>query len=76
MSTENTSMSKVDILLRLVKIRDKVEAAYGKDAADLWNVVQGLIEDIGEDMRNEFLELSLAGVRLRRGSAASQEEQA
>tara|TARA_R100001530_G_scaffold97734_1_gene67955 strand:+ start:592 stop:783 length:192 start_codon:yes stop_codon:yes gene_type:complete len=50
-------MSKVDILRRLIKIRDKVEAAYGIDASDLWNVVQGLIEDIGEDMRNEFLEL-------------------
>ena len=50
-------MKQTETLERLIKIRDKVEAAYGVDAADLWNVIQDLIEDVGLDVRSEYLEL-------------------
>ena len=50
-------MKQTETLERLIKIRDKVEAAYGVDAADLWNVIQDLIEDVGLDVRSEYREL-------------------
>lgn len=53
-------MRNTDVLRRILKIQDRVEAAYGVDASDLWNLLQDLIEELGVDIREDFIEASRA----------------